>query len=143
MAGGTPRKFDPAWRTESVLELATAIKTDQAFDRMPALADSLMVAGCGDEVMIRHCRECKGHTSQCWVLQTLTDTPAERQPTDPFRQIDWADDDDKSFRVYSENSTDKRQDVAGTVMWRSLTIFVFIFIAIVLIRVLAMIFLWF
>lgn len=58
----------PEWRTFDVLALARGIYRDQAFDRLPILADALQDAGCDDEFVLRHCREGTGHTRGCWVV---------------------------------------------------------------------------
>ena len=58
----------PRWRTFDVLALARGIHRDQAFDRLPILADALQDAGCGDETVLFHCREGKGHVRGCWVV---------------------------------------------------------------------------
>jgi hypothetical protein len=67
----SPRSFDPAWRTESVLALAKGIETERAFDRLPILADALEEAGCDDEVLLRHCRGCEWHQEECWALRQV------------------------------------------------------------------------
>ena len=49
-------EFDHRWRTSTVVDLATTIRTELAFDKMPILADALMDAGCNNEMMIHVCR---------------------------------------------------------------------------------------
>lgn len=44
------------WNDGAVLKLAQAIYEERAWDRMPILADALEEAGCGEEVVLRHCR---------------------------------------------------------------------------------------
>jgi hypothetical protein len=56
------------WRTSDVLALARGIHHDQAYDRMPILADALQDAGCDDGTVLAHCREGKGHVRGCWVV---------------------------------------------------------------------------
>jgi hypothetical protein len=51
-----------------VLALARGIQRDQAFDRMPILADALQDAGCDDEAVLAHCREPREHVRGCWVV---------------------------------------------------------------------------
>jgi hypothetical protein len=58
----------PQWRTTDVLALARGIQRDQAFDRLPILADALQDAGCGDENVLTHCRRPGGHVRGCWVV---------------------------------------------------------------------------
>lgn len=74
-ADGSPRSFDPAWRTETVLALAKGIEAESAFDRLPILADALEEAGCDDELLLRHCRECEWHEEECWVVSFALDRP--------------------------------------------------------------------
>ena len=50
----TPPRFDPAWRTSTVVELARGIFADRAFDRLPILADALLDADCDEEQVLRH-----------------------------------------------------------------------------------------
>ena len=63
--------FEPHWRTETVLALATGIEAERAFDRMPILADALLDADCDEEVVLRHCRESDLHARGCWVLDLI------------------------------------------------------------------------
>ena len=74
----TPYRFDPAWRTETVVEVARGIYQDRAFDRMPILADALLDADCDEEAVLRHCRGTEAHTPDgathcrgCWVLELI------------------------------------------------------------------------
>jgi hypothetical protein len=66
---GLPWRFDNRWCSESVVLLAVGIHADQAFDRLPILADALEEAGCDDEVILAHCRQCSGHDPECWVVR--------------------------------------------------------------------------
>jgi len=63
--------IDPDWRTSDVVGLARAIYEDEAFDRMPILADALMGAGCTEEEVIRHCRGDAPHVRGCWVVDRV------------------------------------------------------------------------
>ncbi len=72
--------FDSAWRSETAVLLARGIVTDSATDRLPILADALEEAGCDDEVILRHCRECPHHFPHCWVLSDLLDRPPLVEP---------------------------------------------------------------
>jgi hypothetical protein len=66
-----PVALDPRWRTASVRDLASAVYEDALTDRMPILADALEDAGCGDERIIRHCRDGGIHVRGCWVIDLL------------------------------------------------------------------------
>ena len=83
LADSSPRPFDPAWRTETVLALAKGIEADRAFDRLPILADALEEAGCDDEVLLRHCRECERHEAWCWVMNSVLDRRSGEYPDNP------------------------------------------------------------
>jgi hypothetical protein len=58
----------PRWRTTDVVALARGIHRDQAFDRLPILADALQDAGCDDQDILDHCRRPGGHVRGCWVV---------------------------------------------------------------------------
>jgi hypothetical protein len=62
--------FDPRWRTPDVMGLALGIYEDQAFDRMPLLADALMDASCDDEQVLAHARA-DGHLRGCWLINLV------------------------------------------------------------------------
>ena len=71
---GNPHRrviFNPRWRTIDVLGVAHAIYEERAFERMPILADALMDAGCGDELVIEHCRGNGPHVRGCWVVDLV------------------------------------------------------------------------
>lgn len=61
-------RFDPKWRTEAVVGIATTAYEDRAFAALPILADALEEAGCDNLPMLSHCREATIHTRGCWVL---------------------------------------------------------------------------
>lgn len=63
-----PVAFDPNWRTETVVSLASAIYADRAFDRMPILADALEEVGCDNTDILSHCRGPGPHARGCWVV---------------------------------------------------------------------------
>jgi hypothetical protein len=63
-----PASFYEAWRSETVQALLQGIIAEQALDRLPILAYALEEAGCHDELLLRHCRECTEHYEFCWVL---------------------------------------------------------------------------
>ncbi len=54
--------------TESVRHLARGIQAEQAFDRLPILADALEEAGFTDPELLDHCRRPGGHVRGCWAL---------------------------------------------------------------------------
>ena len=66
-----PVKFDPNWRTDTVVMLARSIVTRRTFDLMPVLSDALMDAGCEDVRVIEHCRSSRPHARGCWVLDAI------------------------------------------------------------------------
>ena len=98
-------RFEPAWRTDTVVALARGIYEERAFDRMPILADALLDADCDEEAVLRHCRgtelnvkEQPQHVRGCWVIETILqrfeplppeqpgqkDRPRRRSPLDDF-----------------------------------------------------------
>jgi hypothetical protein len=66
-----PVALDHRWLTSTVLDLATAIYAERAFERLPILADALMDAGCDSEEVIAHCRSDGTHARGCWVVDLL------------------------------------------------------------------------
>jgi hypothetical protein len=60
--------FDPSWRTSTVVALARGIYEEQAFDRLPILADALEDAGCANQDVLAHCRGSGLHARGCWVI---------------------------------------------------------------------------
>jgi hypothetical protein len=63
-----PARFNPVWRTSTVLALARGIHQNLAFDRLPILADAMEEAGCDDESVLEHCRRATTHVRGCWVV---------------------------------------------------------------------------
>jgi hypothetical protein len=64
--------IDPSWLTWAegvVVKLAWGIYEEQAFDRLPILADALEEAGCDNEELLAHCRQ-QGtvHVRGCWAV---------------------------------------------------------------------------
>jgi hypothetical protein len=53
----SPGVWNPAWSTSTARGLAEGIYADQAYDRLPILADALEDAGCDDLYVLRCCRE--------------------------------------------------------------------------------------
>jgi len=89
--------------------LAKGIDADQAFDRMPILADALEEAGCDDPVLLWHRRACPTHSPHCWVLWAIREAP---QPKPPLpAEFVWPDDPTPS---YYANQPAERPD--GTVL---------------------------
>ena len=66
-----PVAFDPTWRSETTIGLASAIYDDRAFERMPILADALQDAGCDHPDILTHCREPGTHVRGCWVVDLV------------------------------------------------------------------------
>jgi hypothetical protein len=69
--------FDRRWASEAVTGLATGIRSDGAFDRLPLLADALEDAGCDDRLLLAHCRGCLDHAPRCWAVDWIL---VESQP---------------------------------------------------------------
>jgi hypothetical protein len=57
-----------AWNDSCVVNLATGIYDDRAFDHLPILADALEEAGCTDADVLSHCRQSGEHVRGCWVV---------------------------------------------------------------------------
>ncbi len=66
-----PVTIDPACRTPNVIALAQAIYNDRAFDRLPALANALVAAGCDNQDILAHCRSEGPHVRGCWVVDLV------------------------------------------------------------------------
>lgn len=66
-----PVAFDPRWRSEAAVALATGIYAERAFDRMPILADALEEAGCDHPDILAHCRGPGPHARGCWVVDLV------------------------------------------------------------------------
>lgn len=70
-------RIAPAWRTATVVGLASAIDHDGAFERLPILADALLDADCDAEAVLRHCRGTEPHAPDashargCWVIDLI------------------------------------------------------------------------
>lgn len=63
-----PVAWEPGWRSETVVALATGIHFDNALDRLPILADALEEAGCDHADVLSHCRGPGPHARGCWVV---------------------------------------------------------------------------
>lgn len=71
---GEVSRFNPAWLTWNngcVQQLLHAIHERKMLDLMPLLADALEAAGCGDELLLTHCRQPVRHRHDCWVIKAL------------------------------------------------------------------------
>jgi hypothetical protein len=66
-----PVVFDPAWRSETVVALASALYADRAFDRLPILADALEEVGCDQPNILNHCRGPGPHVRGCWAVDLV------------------------------------------------------------------------
>jgi hypothetical protein len=65
-------RFDPQWRTTTVLTLARGIYDRSEFASLPILADALQDTGCAEEDILAHCRDPnRVHVRGCWVLRMV------------------------------------------------------------------------
>jgi hypothetical protein len=72
-----PASIDPTWlaaNDRAVVKIAQEIDEEDAFERMPILADALLDAGCPDEQILGHCRSRTPHVRGCWLLDSLLGT---------------------------------------------------------------------
>jgi hypothetical protein len=72
---GQVSQLNPAWLEWNhgcVRQILHAIRRRKMIDLMPWLADMLEEAGCGDELVLTHCRLPVRHQSDCWVIEALT-----------------------------------------------------------------------
>lgn len=51
--------------------IAEGIAADQAFDRLPVLADALEDSGVTDAELLAHCRRPGGHRRGCWAVDVV------------------------------------------------------------------------
>jgi hypothetical protein len=82
-----PVPFRPEWKTETVLALLKGIQDEAAFDRMAILADALEEAGCDDQELLRHCRECNRHEATCWAMNYIVNDGIIAQAEPQFNII--------------------------------------------------------
>jgi hypothetical protein len=69
-----PPRLNPAWLAwegGTVPKLAAFIYEEQAFDRLPILADALEEAGCDVAELLAHLRGPGPHVRGCWALDLL------------------------------------------------------------------------
>ena len=60
-----------AWEGGMGVNFARGIYDEEAFDRMPILADALEEAGCTDEAILNHLRSPGPHVRGCWALDLV------------------------------------------------------------------------
>jgi hypothetical protein len=63
--------MNPSWLTTSVRALASGVRAEKAFDRLPILADALQEAGCQNEEILDHLRARGPHLRCCFVVDLL------------------------------------------------------------------------
>jgi len=64
--------FDPAWRTDTAIQLARQMYDSRDFRLMPILADALQDAECDNAEILNHCRdENQRHVRGCWVVDLV------------------------------------------------------------------------
>jgi hypothetical protein len=64
--------FDPAWRTDTAVQLARQMYESRDFSAMPILADALQDAGCDSDDILNHCRDANAtHVRGCWVVDLV------------------------------------------------------------------------
>ena len=61
-----------AWNDAAIVKLARFIDREQAFERLPILADALEEAGCTDADVLAHCRAGGTHVRGCWVIDLVS-----------------------------------------------------------------------
>ena len=69
-----PVAIDPAWlawNDGAILRMAQSIHDEQAFDRLPFLAEALEDAGCTDRSILTHCRGPGPHAKGCWLVDLV------------------------------------------------------------------------
>jgi hypothetical protein len=66
-----PIRFDPLWRSADSVALAEVVYEDRAFERLPMLADALIDAGCGEDIILAHCRSPEPHIRGCWAVDLV------------------------------------------------------------------------
>jgi hypothetical protein len=59
------------WNGGTVSALATKVYAENAFDRLPLLADSLEDAGCWETNLLGHLRGPGAHARGCWALDLI------------------------------------------------------------------------
>jgi len=81
--GNRKKAIDPAslnWNNGVVVNVATSISIDGAFDNLPVLADALEESGCTDSDILSHCRQPDEHFWRCWVIESILNQPPKSRP---------------------------------------------------------------
>ena len=65
--------FEPAWRTSTVVGVASQARATGDYSGTPILADALQDAGCCDEELLAHLRSGQGHHACCWGVRVVLD----------------------------------------------------------------------
>jgi hypothetical protein len=60
-----------AWRSPTVLRIASATHDAGSFSDLPILADALEDSGCDDPDILGHLRGPGPHVRGCWVVDLL------------------------------------------------------------------------
>jgi hypothetical protein len=68
-----PVSRDRALLRPDVIAVARQMYDDQAFQRMPELANVLEMAGCNNPDLLNHCRQPGIHVRGCWVVDRILD----------------------------------------------------------------------
>jgi hypothetical protein len=67
-----PVRFNPAWRTDTVLAVARRAYDAREFGALPILADALQDAGCDSADLLDHPRDPHAeHVRGCWALDLV------------------------------------------------------------------------
>lgn len=66
-----PVALDPAWRTSTVVALASRMYDSRDFSAMPILTDALQDAGCEQPDILEHCRGAGSHVRGCRVVDLV------------------------------------------------------------------------
>lgn len=66
-----PPRFNRAWRSETVVQLAQHCRATADFSTLPILADALEEAGCDNSDVLDHLRGAGPHASGCWALEAV------------------------------------------------------------------------
>jgi hypothetical protein len=66
-----PARLDAHCRGATAVQVARAIYEENAFDRLPILADALEDAGCTDVELLSHCRGSGDHVRGCWAVDLV------------------------------------------------------------------------
>jgi hypothetical protein len=66
-----PTRFNRAWRSETVVQLAQHCQASADFSTLPILADALEEAGCDNGDLLQHLRGAGPHARGCWALEAI------------------------------------------------------------------------